>query len=205
MLKAAPEQLGAVQFIPPLPEEKQYAIASLAMGQVVKINLQFRKRFWEHLELPGEKGKECLWDLGFIHSVESTFPTWWTLLPLRTPFIVGWVGGPTAEKLLAHDENHILSIAINSLADILDVTTSHIREYLETWYLHDWSRDPFARGAYSYIPVKGLEAQAILARGVAKTLFFAGEAINLAGDVGTVHGAIASGLRAAQEILRAVG
>jgi monoamine oxidase len=34
------------------------------------------------------------------------------------------------------------------------------------------------------------------------TLFFAGEATNTEGHQGTVHGAIATGLRAAQEISR---
>jgi monoamine oxidase len=202
VLQAAPEELGAVRFIPSLPEEKRSAIDSLDMGQVVKINLRFRERFWERLELPREEGRESLWELGFIHSPESTLPTWWTLLPLRTPFIVGWVGGPDAEKLLTHDENHILSIAIDSLAEILGVTTSHVREHLEAWYLHNWSRDPFARGAYSYVSVNGVEAQTTLAQGVEDTLFFAGEAMSLEGHVGTVHGAITTGLRTAQEILR---
>jgi monoamine oxidase len=50
--------------------------------------------------------------------------------------------------------------------------------------------------------VNGLEAQATLARGVEDTLFFAGEAMNSEGHIGTVHGAITTGLRAAQEILR---
>jgi monoamine oxidase len=35
------------------------------------------------------------------------------------------------------------------------------------------------------------------------TLFFAGEATDTSGNNGTVHGAIASGYRAAQEIIRA--
>jgi monoamine oxidase len=42
-----------------------------------------------------------------------------------------------------------------------------------------------------------------LAAPVNNTLFFAGEATDLTGYTGTVHGAIASGRRAAQEILHA--
>jgi monoamine oxidase len=45
-----------------------------------------------------------------------------------------------------------------------------------------------------------LELQQILARPIDKKLFFAGEATSV-GHIGTVHGAIQSGQRAAQEIL----
>jgi monoamine oxidase len=72
---------------------------------------------------------------------------------------------------------------------------------LESLYYHDWYGDPFAGGAYSYIPVGGLEAAGLLAAPVADTLFFAGEATNTEGHQGTVHGAIATGLRAAREII----
>lgn len=44
-------------------------------------------------------------------------------------------------------------------------------------------------------------AQARLAAPVEDTLFFAGEATDTSGNNGTVHGAIASGYRAAQEII----
>ena len=45
------------------------------------------------------------------------------------------------------------------------------------------------------------QAQRQLAAPVARTLFFAGEATNSQGHHATVHGAIASGYRAAAEIL----
>ena len=62
--------------------------------------------------------------------------------------------------------------------------------------------DPFARGAYSYVVVGGMEVVRALAAPVGETLFFAGEATNSDGPTGTVHGAIARGWRAAHEILR---
>jgi monoamine oxidase len=66
--------------------------------------------------------------------------------------------------------------------------------------MHDWKSDPFARGAYAYLPVDGLKAQQSLAQSVNNILFFAGEATSV-GHIGTVHGAVDSGIRAAQEIL----
>jgi monoamine oxidase len=66
--------------------------------------------------------------------------------------------------------------------------------------MHDWNADTFSRGAYAYLPVNGLDMQQELARPVQDTIFFAGEATSV-GHIGTVHGAIESGQRAAKEVL----
>jgi len=52
--------------------------------------------------------------------------------------------------------------------------------------------------------VGGMGAAANLAEPVANTLYFAGEATNSDGYNGTVHGAIATGLRAAKELLESL-
>jgi len=62
--------------------------------------------------------------------------------------------------------------------------------------------DPFSRGAYSYVRVGGVEALRKAGEPVAATLFFAGEATNADGQTGTVHGAMATGHRVADEIVR---
>jgi monoamine oxidase len=66
--------------------------------------------------------------------------------------------------------------------------------------LHDWHADPFARGGYSYVRVGGTGAREQLAVPLEDTLFFAGEATDTE-QSGTVGGALASGQRAAREIL----
>ena len=53
------------------------------------------------------------------------------------------------------------------------------------------------------MPAGALDAPDALARPVAGTLFFAGEATDSIGRTGTVDDAIASGLRAAREVLDA--
>jgi len=55
-------------------------------------------------------------------------------------------------------------------------------------------------GAYSWLPAGALAAPSALAAPLDGRLFFAGEATDLAGDPGTVHGALATGARAAREI-----
>ena len=76
------------------------------------------------------------------------------------------------------------------------------RNLIATW-THDWQRDPFSRGAYSYPGVGGIEAHKELAKPVQSTLFFAGEATN-GRQNGTVAGAIESGQRAAAEVRKQV-
>jgi monoamine oxidase len=191
----------AVRFIPQLPEEKQAAIRGVEMGDVVRIVLRFRERFWEKLFA---RNGESFEDLGFIHYPEAPLPTWWSLLHIRAPILVGWSGGANAELLLEAElsQDELLNEALKSLQIIFGLSESKLRHLLVSFHMHDWKSDPFARGAYAYLPVDGLKAQQSLAQPVNNILFFAGEATSV-GHLGTVHGAIASGLRAAQEILDA--
>ena len=164
----------------------------LAMGQVVKVVMRFREPFWEDsVELK---------DLTFIHAVAETLPTWWTQFPVRAPLLVGWAGGTRADRLSLESDDALLDLAFESLSHILGTSKSFLEQSLVEFYTHNWHKDPFSAGAYSYIPVGGLDAQARLAQPLEDTLFFAGEATNTEGHHGTVHGAIATGLRAAREI-----
>ena len=203
VLQAKYHQRGAVRFVPELPHSKQAAIEGIAMGHAVRITLLFRERFWEKLDLPSTERRVNLRQLGFFHLPEAPLPNWWTLLPLRVPMMVGWVGGPDAERFAGRGEEYVVEQALASLQQILGVSQERLRKLLVDSYTHDWSADPFSRGAYAYLPVNGLEAQYTLAGGVDDTLFFAGEATSV-GNIGTVHGAIASGSHAAAEILQRV-
>jgi monoamine oxidase len=191
---------ASVRFVPVLPDEKQRAISDISMGHVVRIVLVFRERFWEGLDLPGTGAQEDLSQLGFIHCPEAAIPTWWSLLPLRAPVLVGWAGGTRAEKIADMSEAECVSEAVSSLKKIFGVSETSLRKLLLQSYLHNWNQDPFSRGAYAYLPVDGLEKQQELARPLQNTIFFAGEATSV-GHIGTVHGALESGQRAAREIL----
>ena len=79
---------------------------------------------------------------------------------------------------------------------------SDLKKLVVAAHTHDWQADPFSCGAYSYAVAGGAEAPRDLAAPIADTLFFAGEATDFTGHHGTVHGALASGVRAAQEVLK---
>lgn len=200
VLQALPGAEGAVRFTPAL-REKQQAIRKLATGTVVKIALRFRERFWEAKKFPAQAKGADLSPLGFLHSDDEHLPTWWTALPVRAPLLLAWAGGPAAEKLALRKESAIVGQALDTLARLLGLKREWLAELLEAWHGHNWLTDPFARGAYSYVPVGGLDAPRALAEPVDDTLFFAGEATDTKGQSGTVHGAIASGRRAADEII----
>jgi monoamine oxidase len=185
-------QTGTIRFDPE-PVDNLAAARQLCFGQVVRLVLRFRERIWD--------SKKEFADAGFLLSDAPVFPTWWSTLPVRAPVIVGWSAGPKADALAACDRDEVLEKALDQLAKITHVPAHELQESLDQVYYHDWATDPFARGAYSYVPAGSADARQRLARPAEDTLFFAGEAANTEGHAATVHGAIASGRTAAQHIL----
>ena len=173
---------GAIRFAPPLPGVAA-ALEGIAMGHVVKLSLRLPRPLWD-------EGTE------FLHDPAAAFPTWWTQAPLHTPMITGWVGGPRAEALAGRGGGALLEAAVASLARVLKRRAVGA---VEAWSWHDWSGDPFARGAYSYVRVGGGNAQRRLARPIAGTIHFAGEALDT-GESGTVEAALASGTRVGRRL-----
>jgi monoamine oxidase len=186
---------NSVVFSPSLPE-KQNAISFLEMGPVVRVSLCFAAKFWE-------KEPEMA-DLSFLFTDDPQFPTWWASNPLPYPILTGWAAGPCAAAHSGRSTDEVLRSAVQALARIMGIDEAELRRHLTGAYTHDWQEDPFSRGAYSYAAVGGIDAARTLSAPVADTLYFAGEATNFEGFNGTVHGAIATGLRAAQELLQAL-
>jgi monoamine oxidase len=178
---------GSVRFQPELTA-KRTAYEKLVMGTVVKVVLRFREPFWQAADE----------DLGFFHDPAGWFPTWWTALPRRASMLTAWAGGPAAERLATSDQGQIVGRALEDL-DRMFAGHRPVERLLEAAEVCDWQRDPFTRGAYSYIAAGGMDGPALLAAPLEDTLFFAGEATH-PGMSGTVAGALASGLRAAREI-----
>jgi monoamine oxidase len=191
---------GFVRFEPELPPEKHAALKKLAMGKVVRVTLCFRERFWQ--DLHGTPDPKSLRDLSFLFSRDKFFPTWWTQMPEPVPIITGWAPASAAESLAGMSKDAIIDKAIQSLSNLLRVEKSNVQSKLSAAYFHDWDSDPFSRGAYSYVKVGGEGCQQVLGSPIDGTLFFAGEATDTSGHNGTVHGAIASGQRAARDILK---
>jgi monoamine oxidase len=193
VLQAPADAAGTVRFMPAL-DSKRGALAQLAFGPVLKLNLRFRKAFWEDID--GGRYQ----DASFFHSAHTPVATFWTTLPLRTPLLTAWIAGPKAAQLSNSQLPEIVGLAMESLSAIFGGRAASEFQ-LEAAYLHNWQQDPFARGAYSYIAVGGSGARKELAAPLEETLFFAGEATDTENEAATVTGALQSGARAAREVI----
>jgi monoamine oxidase len=194
-------QKDQVKFSPALPQKRE-AARKLEMGPIVKLILNFREAFWERETIPNARGAK-LPPLTFMHSTSADVPTWWTQLPIQTTVLTGWAGGPKADALSHRKPEEILAKGLDSLAEMTGFSRGEIESLAQAWEIADWQSDPFSGGAYSYVPVKAGDARKELAEPVNNTLFFAGEATHFEGHSGTVAGALATGTRAAEEVIRA--
>jgi monoamine oxidase len=193
---------GGIRFDPPL-REKQKVIEKLEVGHVVKIVFRFRERFWDAPDFVKRRTKMKNWEEGvpftFVNGTDRFVPTWWTTAPVRAPMLTAWAGGHAADALLAQG-SRIVDRAIDSLAATFAVKRRDVEPLVDSTHMHDWQSDRFSRGAYSYAGVGGQKAHSLLAQPIGATLFFAGEATS-GDETGTVSGAVATGKRAAKQVL----
>jgi monoamine oxidase len=178
-----------VLFDPELPGKRR-AISGIQMGAVIKITFEFKERFW-----PVE-------NFNFIHSHQGLFPVWWS--DGRGPLLTAWCGDGRAAWLSRESRPAIFNEAVECLCRLFNLQTDFIQRRIAAIYHHDWMTDRFSRGAYSFTPVGMIHGPNELGEPVSETLFFAGEATDCEGDQGTVQGALSSGERAAQEVLKAI-
>lgn len=194
--------LGVLQssaFALETPARVTRAIGLLGMGRVRRVVLAFEHAFW----LDGAHAN-VLHDATFMHTGDARFAVMWTTSPVRAPAIVAWSAGPHADAMATWSDEEVAQAALAAFAQHLGVRPSKARAMLSRAHTHDWQRDPFALGAYSYARVGGAEASKVLARSIDGTVFFAGEHTSEEGRSGTVDGALSTGARAARQVLRAL-
>ncbi len=198
VLLAGADEPGAITFSPPLALLEQTR-TRLAIGSVTRVTMLFRERWWTE-KLRSAPRDASLESLTFLHGESGDIPTWWSLHPMHATALVGWAGGPAALRLSRRDD--VEERAISSVAANFGVTRRRVAAQLVQVFMHDWQHDPFSRGAYSYGLVGGADWAKRFARPIDGTLWFAGEAASREGNTGTVHGAMASGVRAAESVVR---
>ncbi len=197
-------QSGSVAF-DPAPGNVLVQARRMRMGEVCRMNLVFRRRWWAEINHPQHK---ALQNLSFLFPAERVtgahLNVFWTGFPSLDPVLTAWSGGPSSAAFHAMDDHAIAHIACGDLACIFGLTQERVLDELVSHHRHDWARDPLFRGAYSWVPKGALDASARMGEPVENTLFFAGEHTDTTGHWGTVHGALRSGLRAADQILRMI-
>ena len=186
-------QSGRVLFDPE-PQDVMQAARRSAMGSARRITYLFREQFW----------KQNAVEMSFLFSDEGLPRVWWTPSPKTIPQITGWIGGPKALASEYSDDEQFAQSGLRLLAKMFSQTEDSLRALLAGWHTHDWQRDPFSLGAYSYAPKGAVDASEAMTMSLEETLYFAGEHTDTTGHWGTVHGALGSGQRAAKQILSAL-
>jgi len=174
-------QAGSVRFSPP-PAEMLQAADRLAMGVAARVVYEFGGHLPDGLE-----------GVSFLFAPDRTPPTWWTAHPRPNATLTGWVAGRRAGNL---DLSTLPETGLASLSAILGDPGPNVR-----WHQHDWKVDPYSLGSYTYVPRGAILASNEMAVPVDSTLYFAGEHTDITGHWGTVHGALRSGYRAAEQLL----
>jgi monoamine oxidase len=184
---------AAIHFEPAL-DAKRTALSGLAHGPVHRVMLRYPEGTWQRvLGDPVPAGT-------FMHARGLPFPTFWTGEE-GSPWLTAWCGGPAAARLDHEADSAIVAHAVDSARALFQAGPQPAPEPLETRF-HNWQRDPWSQGAYSYVTVGGGTARRSLAEPLSHALYFAGEATEATGEAGTVASAVTSGARAAAEFLR---
>ncbi|MBC8046698.1 MAG: FAD-dependent oxidoreductase [Fimbriimonadaceae bacterium] len=187
-------QQSAITFYPEIPE-KISAAKQIGYGDVIKILIAFKKRFWEDAGLR---------NLGFLFTGKS-IPTWWTQHPQNSSVLTGWLAGPPAGEMKNINEDAILQNAITSLAETFQFTTAELEGLIIAKKVVNWSADKFTGGAYAYATLYTAEARKILSEPVDDIIYFAGEALFDGPAMGTVEAALSSGKEVAEKIIKMKG
>lgn len=205
VLTVPPPVLSDIALPPDVREQVAAAAAEIGFGNVIKLVLRFRQRWWtkasakEAAKATGE-GRD-LSDLSFLLT-DAAIPVWWTQHPAEHPVLTGWLGGPRTTAMAGLDEKAMVNAAIAALASIFALSPQQLAGDLVAARAIDWARDPFARGAYSYATLGTRAAQSALgAADPAAGIMFSGEALYRGPDMGTVEAALASGAQTARTIL----
>jgi monoamine oxidase len=171
-------------------------------GHVARVAVWLRPDAWTRGPIPAALRRREGQGFGFLQSSRREFPVWWARAP--HPVVVGWTGGPDALRLASLPEGEVATRALAALAELLGFSPGELAPAVTAVATHDWSSDPWSLGAYSYATAGAEGVPALLREPVAGTLWFAGEHTSDLQDLGTVHGAFASGRRAARQVAAAL-
>ena len=179
-------QARRIAFVPQ-PVGILTAADRLAMGTAARVGYEFDRDFW-FTKLRG---------VSFLFAPDFIPPTFWTTDPWPDSMLTAWLAGRKAEQ---SNLAQLPEAGLTTLAGLLGCELSELRKHLVRWHHHDWKNDVYSLGSYTYVPRGAIGASDDLSVPVEKTLFFAGEHTDTSGHWGTVHGALRSGYRVAEQV-----
>ncbi len=172
-----------IRFDPPLPAAKAKAARDIFLGDALGIVVHLLE------PVPTSAWALVVGDEGGFWRADA-----------GSHLLTGWMKGPAARRVRR------LSVDSAVVVRLTGSVFPWVRREVVDWVrVVDWGINPHALGAYSFPKVGALEQPAAWAAPVGNTLFFAGEATCGDRHPAMVHGALESGLRAAREVVAALG
>ncbi|KAH7285193.1 hypothetical protein KP509_33G017300 [Ceratopteris richardii] len=175
-----------IKFEPKLPEWKEAAISDLAMGNENKIALFFDNVFWPNVEFLGVVAPSSYGCSYFLNLHKAT----------GHPVLIYMPAGSLADDIEKLSDEEAAGFAVLQLKRILPNAKDPIH-----FLVSHWGTDINCLGCYSYDAVGKPHDLYSRMRSPVDNLFFAGEATS-DNFPGTVHGAFATGLIAAEACRR---
>lgn len=174
---------GTIMFRPDLPDIR-HAAAQLPLG--------LAENFFLHLDA----ADEFEIDTSLFGRTDTASTGNYHFRPLGVPAIKCVFCGDLAGDLARDSAAGFLDFAREELAGVFG---ADFGARVRPAAFHNWSKDPYAKGSYSYALPGGAAARQVLARPIEHRIFFAGEAAS-PHFFSTAHGAFETGRDAAEQI-----
>lgn len=185
-------QSGAISLDPGLPDAQQAAVDALGMGVLNKIFLQFDEVFWDDtvdwIGIVPPDGLDPWVDWVTIGRADDV------------PVLLGFAAGDFGRRVDTMGDEEAVASALATLRSAYPDAPEPVDALVTRW-----GADEFARGSYSFAAVGSEPSMRDdLATPVGEQVYLAGEATSRE-HPSTVHGALLSGRRAAEQVLDALG
>ena len=179
--------LRRTKISPAFAPDKMHCIREQSYGHVMKIAMQFKRRFWDE---PGSLGQRVFTDTPlrrvYHHSIDQPGPR---------GILLSFTSGADAEKLGRMNDLRRMKVAKSTCREIWQEAP----RYWEDGVSKYWNEDPWMRASYSMVGVGQKDFREILSRKEG-LFYFAGEHTSI--HRSSMNGAIESGLRVSREIQR---
>ena len=176
-----------IEFEPPLPAAHHRMVNEISYGAVTKVLIQYRQRFWH----------ESGWN-GRLSTDQPIVQTWEATSHLQGEqgILTAYTGGGPGAKLSALSDEERIKLAVAVIEKIFPGSSSLI----ENTATIAWLNEPFTRASYMALAPGDVLNHWQTLFAPAGRLFFAGE--HATAIQGFMEGAVESGQRAAEQIIR---